>query len=85
MKSDILSLLQKATVSLSDFLEKVLPQLFDNWWQKGVLATLSFRQQRRVERRGINSLCSLDLAALLRVLDQNWYPISSINVELNIN
>jgi len=29
-----------------------------------------------MDQRGIESLASLDLAALLRVLDQNWYQIS---------
>jgi len=41
-----------------------------------VLDKLSFQQKRRVEQKGIVSLSSLDLAALLRVLDQNWYKIS---------
>ena len=37
---------------------------------------LSFQQRRRMEQHNVDSLTSLDLAALLRVLDHNWYQIS---------
>ena len=50
---------------------------FSDWWNEAVVNILSFQQRRRVRERGINSLASLDLAALLRVLDQNWYQIST--------
>jgi len=69
-------LLQKATKHIAKYLERVLPSLFDSWWKDAVVDKLSFQQQRRVEQKGIVSLSSLDLAALLRVLDQNWYRIS---------
>ncbi len=62
---------------LAVFLEKVLPPLFDNWWDHAVVSALSFRQRRYMEQREITSLGGLDLAGLLRVLDQNWYQISS--------
>jgi superfamily II DNA or RNA helicase len=62
---------------LTVFLERVLPPLFDDWWNKAVINTLSFQQKRRLEQRNIMSLGGLDLAGLLRVLDQNWYQISS--------
>lgn len=39
---------------------------------------LSFQQQRTVEERGVASLRQLDFAALLRILDQNWYELSNI-------
>ncbi len=70
-------LLDEASKNLARFLEKVLPSLFDHWWNKAVVNLLSFQQQRRVKERSINSLASLDLAALLRVLDQNWHQISN--------
>ena len=76
MKTNIPHLLHNAAASLSAYLENILPQLFDNWWSQGVLSSLSFQQQRRVERQGINALSSLDLAALLRVLDHNWNQIA---------
>jgi SNF2 family N-terminal domain. len=77
MDNDLNSLLQKATISLAAYLDKVLPFLFNDWWNEAVINTLSFQQRRQVKERGINSLNSLDLAALLRVLDQNWYQIST--------
>lgn len=62
---------------LTIFLEGALPPLFDDWWKNAVLNTLSFQQKRRVDQRKITSLGGLDLAGLLRVLDQNWYQISN--------
>ncbi|MDD3293135.1 MAG: Swt1 family HEPN domain-containing protein [Geobacteraceae bacterium] len=62
---------------LAVFLERILPPLFDDWWNKAVVNTLSFQQKRRLEQSNIASLSGLDLAGLLRVLDQNWYQISN--------
>ena len=62
---------------LCRFLEKVLAEVGgDDWWQRLVVDQLSFQQQRYVEQRDVKRLESLDLAALLRVLDRNWYEIS---------
>jgi superfamily II DNA or RNA helicase len=69
--------LTETTKQLALFLEGLLPALFDDWWNQAVLNSLSFQQQRRIEQRNIGSLAALDLAALLRVLDQNWYKIST--------
>ncbi len=69
-------LLQKVTVSLAAYLEKVLPSLSDDWWNQAVLNSLSFQQQKRIEQYRIVSLTALDLAAMLKVLDQNWYQLS---------
>ena len=77
MQTSMAHLLGEASRNLARFLEKVLPGLFDNWWDEAVVNILSFQQRRRVKERDINSLASLDLAALLRVLDQNWYQIST--------
>ena len=82
MDNNLNSLLQKATSSLAVYLEKVLPSLVNDWWKEAVVNILSFQQQRRVKERRIISLISLDLAALLRVLDKNWYQISTkLNLE----
>ncbi len=70
------TLLSGAAEALANYLDRILPSLFDNWWKDAVADKLSFQQQRRVEQKGPVSLSSLDLAALLRVLDQNWYQIS---------
>lgn len=77
MEYNLNNLLQKVTVSLAAYLEKVLPSLFDDWWKKAVISNLSFQQCRRIEQQNIGTLAALDLAALLRVLDQNWYQIST--------
>ncbi len=77
IQASIPNLLNKASKCLALFLEKVLPSLFHCWWHDAVINVLSFQQRRRVKERGINSLISLDLAALLRVLDQNWYQVSA--------
>lgn len=70
-------LLSQAAKQLVPFLEKVLPSISDKWWEQCVLNALSFQQRRRIEQQKVISLVSLDLAALLRVLDQNWYQISA--------
>ena len=77
MQASFATLLSRAAEALTNYLDRLLPSLFDNWWKDAVADKLSFQQQRRVEQKGIVSLSSLDLAALLRVLDQNWYQIST--------
>jgi SNF2 family DNA or RNA helicase len=67
-----------ATSALARFLEAQLPRLSGDWWDKHVVDRLSFQQQRTVAERGHKSLRQLDFAALLRVLDQNWYELSNV-------
>ena len=75
--SQMLQHLKEATRDLCRFLAKVLAEVGgDDWWQRLVVDQLSFQQQRYVEQRDVKRLESLDLAALLRVLDRNWYEIS---------
>lgn len=70
-------LLNHAAAELCRFLDKRLPTLGDeDWWVKRVVDKLSFQQQRYVEQRGISELGGLDLAALIRILDQNWYDLN---------
>ena len=40
------------------------------------MAKLSFQQQQHAERRHLSKLNDLDLAALLRVIDQNWHELA---------
>lgn len=61
---------------LSDWLQDKLSKLQEDWWDQLVLNNLSHHQIRDVESRGLTRLQNLDLAALLRLLDRNWYPIS---------
>lgn len=58
------------------WLEKKLPALGTKWWVDNVLNRLTFQQQRLVDERHTQSLAGLDLAAVLRVLDQNWSELA---------
>lgn len=69
-------LIKLATSELSRFLEARLPELSPQWWDKHVLDRLTFQQQRIATERGFKAPRQLDLAGLLRVLDQNWYELS---------
>jgi ATP-dependent helicase HepA len=71
------NLVQLGAVELAHFLSASLPPLSDTWWQQHVVDRLSFQQQRMIQERGCNTLVQLDFAALLRVLDQNWYELSA--------
>ena len=69
-------LIRTATAELAAFLATHLPALSADWWKTHVADSLSFQQQRTVEERGLTRLEQLDFAALLRILDQNWYELS---------
>ncbi|MCE2524019.1 MAG: DEAD/DEAH box helicase family protein [Rhodobacteraceae bacterium] len=69
-------LIRTATAELAAFLADHLPVLGEDWWETHVANRLSFQQQRTVEERGLTKLEQLDFAALLRILDQNWYELS---------
>jgi len=71
----VVKLQNEVALQLSVFLEKVLPKIFDDWWNKAVINALSFQQKQRIEELKITTLNGLDLAALLSVLDQNWYQL----------
>jgi uncharacterized membrane protein YkvA (DUF1232 family) len=58
------------------FLGINLPAISADWWEKTVVDKLTYTQSERVRKSNITSLEGLDLAALLRVFDQNWYEIS---------
>ena len=72
------SVLGDVTRALADFLARELPRLQRaDWWKTCVLDVLTSQQCEQVARRRVVSLSGLDLAALLRVLDQNWNDIST--------
>ena len=71
-------LFSAATSELVRWLGEKLPTLGVNWWTDNVVNRLTFQQQRLVEERRMNSLSELDLAAALRVLDQNWRELSDM-------
>ncbi len=62
---------------IGTWLEKKLPKITDDWWQDLVLNNLSYLQRETVQRKGIHEIKGLDLAALLRILDRDWYVITS--------
>jgi tetratricopeptide (TPR) repeat protein len=74
MSGKIQEFLQKAAGELCRFLEEVLPQVSKNPWKDCVENCLS----REQKRRKASSLSDLDLQALLKVLDSNWYEISKM-------
>lgn len=62
---------------MSEWLESRLPRLSDNWWSELVYDNLTNLQREQVDQRHIADLGGLDLAALLRVVDRNWFVITS--------
>lgn len=72
----MISLLRQAAKDIACFLETNLPRLSEDWWSKRVMDRLSFQQQRVANERRFQRLSDFDFAALLRLLDQNWYELS---------
>lgn len=70
-------LLHTFTSELRNLLNSWLPQLSTDWWERHVFGVLTYQQQERVKQSCIDNLSGLDLAALLRVLDQNWFELAS--------
>ena len=69
-------LIRIATNELAAFLSKHLPTLGSQWWTTHVEELLTVPQQRWVRERGLSRLEQLDFAALLRIVDRNWYDLS---------
>ena len=76
MRTDVPNLLNFAARALCRALDSLLPGLDRDWWKRCVIGKLSFQQRQHAERRGISRLDQLDLAALLRLVDQNWYDLA---------
>lgn len=68
-------LLEKTSESFQKLLTNALPLIDNHWWYNLVFLKLSFQQQRQIQEKKIQDLTGLDLAALLRVTDQNWNEI----------
>ena len=62
---------------IDSWLGRRLPKITEDWWQELVINNLSSLQRDIVLQNNICSLDGLDLAALLRVLDRNWFVITS--------
>ncbi len=76
MRTALPRLLDQAAGALCRALESLLPALDADWWERCCVGKLSFHQRQHVERRAISQLDQLDLAALLRIVDQNWYELA---------
>jgi hypothetical protein len=59
-------------------LGEALPRIETDWWTRRVLDRLTFQQQSFVRSSGTTTLAGLDVAALMRVLDQNWHEIAPL-------
>lgn len=78
MSHELRNIVKEAQHACVSLLEQALPAIGgDDWWNKTVKWRLSVPQERMLEERGITELRGLDLAALLRVLEKNWYDISN--------
>ncbi len=73
---ELQAVLRKLTPILVSFLNNTLPKICENWWDEFVVNKLSDHQRRQIEIRNLNTLESLDLAALLRIFNYNWREIS---------
>jgi len=71
---DLLSGLNK---ELARYLGAQLECCSKNYWQTHVLPKLTENQRIAVHERGRNRLSQLDVSALLRVMDMNWFEISA--------
>ena len=71
-------LLLASEKALCAWLKTKLPALSNTWWADNVVQCLTFQQQRSVQEQRFDSLSQLDLAALLRVLDQNWHKLATV-------
>ena len=70
------AILDVLTKQLACVLKRTLPKISASWWDSRVLDKLTFQQQSMARLEKLSSLDQLDLAALLRVVDQNWYELS---------
>jgi ATP-dependent helicase HepA len=59
-------------------LNNLLPKIKPEWWDSLVIDNLSFQQQSYAKQKNYSKLEDLDLAALIRVFDQNWYELSQL-------
>lgn len=73
MKYNALTLLSE---QLTQSLTNCLQSLSEDWWQKLVIDQLTYQQQNYAREHQYRTIAQLDLAALLRVADQNWYDLS---------
>mgnify|MGYP004451351945 CR=1 FL=1 len=80
-KSQIISsmngFMYKLTSQLGDWLGKRLPKITESYWEDIVLSNLSALQRSNINAAGLTKVNELDLAALLRIIDRNWFVITN--------
>lgn len=76
--SKINNYLYQATILLAKWLSEKLPKFSQTWWDECVLDKLSYNQRLIAEEKGFTMLSDFDLAALLRILDRNWYALREV-------
>ena len=69
------SALHQTTIHMSMWLNRMLRQISNEWWQECVLDKLSYNQRMIATEKNITKLEEFDLAALLRIADRNWYAM----------
>ncbi len=69
--SNVNSFLHKATVSLVDWLNGLLPRVSNDWWDDCVLPSFSYTQREMAVSRSFSRLSDFDLAALLRIANSS--------------
>ncbi len=79
LSQDIPVILQQLTKLLAKWLFLQLSAIESDWWEQMVLPKLSYQQTQLIDSRQINSLDKMDLAALLRIVDGNWYTLADKN------
>ena len=62
---------------IGTWLSPKLPRITEDWWQELVLNNLTPLQLEAVIRKNIQEITGLDLASLLRVVNRNWFLLSS--------
>lgn len=73
--SKINTFLHLSATKVSSWLQGILPNIGDDWWQNCVLDQLTDAQYEMANRKGFNALSDFDLAALLRIATKNWYTL----------
>ncbi|ARN55669.1 SNF2-related protein [Sedimentisphaera salicampi] len=72
----IQEILSQTTVQLASFLSEELADISEDYWREIVRPSLTYPQKMLVDQKGVTSLDGLDLSALLRILDRNWFDLS---------
>lgn len=65
--------LHTVQLKLVAWLEHYLPKCAKSWWETCVIESMTYEQRERAYEQHLMSLNQFDLAALLRIMRNNWY------------